>query len=389
MDSRSLIAEAGQLVNSPACSKEATSAHSQNKDTRLVFFLRHGESEWNRGSRTWEMDAICRMATLHDHALSEEGVRQARRLEGDILRAKVLSSDEQGFETRFISARTILCSPLTRAVQTAVVALRPLLQASDAVTPLRVRLMKEIRERRTYGGRDTTGSRVGMSVNVGVRQWLASVMGEEFACEYDDALNHVDYSNVQEQWWDNRAESLNAVEARISEFMEELRGTTAEQSPIIVVGHSIFFREVFRRYGGTDAKAFCDKVLCNCGVVAVTFEFADGSDIRITSQDLIFTSSLIERPGCAASLCMAASGPKAAVSASLLVLIAAAFREANFQMTAKIAGAVSLGLLLAQALQRFTFPTKSWMAMPLWLFSVAAVWILELGNNKKCSRQAA
>jgi len=138
---------------------------------------------------TWAFDAILKMVTRHDHPLSAEGLSQARRLEGDVLRCLVFRRICQGspgagseMEGRFLAARVVLCSPLTRAIQTATVGLRPLLKSNEIGSPQNappcVRLIRDIRERRNLGGRDTVGTCRGPGVQDRTRRCLRKVWGE-------------------------------------------------------------------------------------------------------------------------------------------------------------------------------------------------------------------
>jgi broad specificity phosphatase PhoE len=338
------------------------------------------------------MDAVCKMVTRHDHVLSFEGVQQARRLEGDILRAITLRRDpvqvpeqQAVLEADFLRAGTVLCSPLTRAVQTATVALRPLLHkvGSSLSRPLQLRLLRDIRERRRRGGRDTTGTRRGSQVSEKVRRQLGTPGGSTAAREYDSIIACIDYSDVEDQWWDVRAESKDAMQARIEAFVEELRSTPAELAPIIVVGHSFFFREVFRRFGGQEpgARPFQTKVLSNCGVVAVTLTFPEGSDPCITSQQLIFSSVLVDSSKLS-RLLRASAGPKFAALASLLVFAGYGVEAAGNLRSGKLLGAIGLGLLLAQALQRFLLSRFLWTATPLWAACTLLVWLIATGSKE-------
>jgi len=174
-----------------------------------------------------------------------------------------------------------------------------------------------------------------------------------------------------------RAESRSAVEHRLDSFIQELAAIPVEGAPIIAVGHSHFFREFFRRYGETGARNFCSKVLTNCGVVAVTLEFQDGATPRIISQRLIFTSGLVERAGGIVSLLATVGGPRSMALASLGVLAASVAEETCLKISAKIVGSIALGLLLAQALQRFMFPKCEWTVSLLWLMCTLVAWALE------------
>lgn len=341
----------------------------------LVFFVRHGESEWNRGQSTWSMDAVCQMVRRHDHALSHEGIRQALRLEGDILRVKALIARSTSFSTNdlertFLTARTILCSPLTRAVQTATIGLRPLLSGDDHAT---LRLIKEIRERRSWAGRDSTGTDTGLGIKNKVRTHISTQLGSHVADEYKDIISEINIDDVLEKWWDLRQETQRDVENRMRIFVRELRGIPLESGPIIVVGHSHFIREIFRRYSivqESSSSNLSTKVLNNCGVAAAVFEFPEDSEPQITSQKNIFMSSLEDSPGVIIRFLSLAGGPKSAALASSIVLLSPLGQlseKAGILSALSIIRTICLALLLGQALQRFLFPRIPWTIFPLWL----------------------
>jgi hypothetical protein len=212
-------------------------------------------------------------------------------------------------------------------------------------------------------------------------------MGDNNLQDYDFAIGNIDYSGVEEQWWDVREESQAAVEHRLDVFVEELRTIPLEQTPIIAVGHSMFFREFFRRYAGEGAGEFQEKVLSNCGVVALTIDFQDDENPCIVSQRLIFTSHLISRPGLRDTLLMVATGPRTAAVASIVVLLCSLFEAMGgipFRVE-HVFGAMCLGILLAQALQRFLFSKRLWTVTPLWPLCAICVWVL---CNDDCEKSA-
>lgn len=321
----------------------------------------------------------------------------SRRLEGDILRAKALRRDRQEvsearafMEAYFLSAKTIFCSPLTRAVQSAIVALRPLTSrmiGRSHRAPCKIQLLKDLRERRNRGGWDTTGTQTGGEVALKARRCLEDTLGPERAQEYDSILHEgIDYSDVVEEWWDDHAESKEHVRSRIQIFMERLRQVPEEESPVIAVGHSHFFREIFRLYGPNSGE-FRNKVLSNCGVVAVNFAFTDDSEPMITGQRLIFTSYLEKGQTVTGMLMEGFVGPRVAALACLGPGVATCAALGGWLGCSEIVGALSLGLLLAQAWQRFLFGEKyMWAAIPLWICCAFGVWLWQTNfGGEACS----
>merc|ERR1719217_293707 len=92
-------------------------------------------------------------------------------------------------------AQVVLCSPLTRAVQTAIVGLSPLLQEKKQ---LKVKLTADARERRNYGGRDSSGTRTGTDILAKNKSLLPE--------ESHDLLDRVDLTEVEDVWWKDERE---------------------------------------------------------------------------------------------------------------------------------------------------------------------------------------
>jgi len=293
---------------------------SQPATSKTVFFVRHGESFWNKGQHEFDLRAMCMMASRHDHALSDEGIEQARSLERDILRAislpkqsgnRGLSTSSQGsfastptsptleadmsMEEKFLACKMVFCSPLTRALQTATIALRPLLlKPKHRPDPATVQVISESRERRNRGGRDSEGSKTGDAIKQKMKGWLKGI-----AEEYQEVIDNIDCSQVQDKFG-TEVETTGDVEKRMDEFITKLK--ECPETCIICVGHSHFFRECFRMYGRNDesARKFRSTILRNCGVVGVRIEFNEGSDASTPAAEfhdpkLLFGTRMVDR----------------------------------------------------------------------------------------------
>lgn len=252
-------------------------AHQQAAQ-KQVFFVRHAQSDWNRGEDRWFLSL--RMLTRKDHVLSAKGRLQAQGLERRLQQAGTKA------EKAMLMPDAVISSPLTRAVQTAVLGLRPLLGKCT------LRLIPDIRERRNWGGRDSSGTRVGNDVIDKVKQHLPS--------EYSEIVDRVDCSDVETQWWSDAKEDSAAMQERMNSFLDQLQAMP--EKCIIIVGHSHFFRDLFHHFASKDMETvgalpddFCTKKLSNCGVAAVNFDFKrrGAGTGCITKAELIYGSSLV------------------------------------------------------------------------------------------------
>ena len=122
-----LINEAKRKKNAPLklLPDRTFVATRAREELKTVYFLRHGESQWNEAQANRNP---VKMFGKFDHALTAEGLEQADRLARRIARTPQWKEERRAFERCTI----IYCSPLTRALQTCLVALRdhPCLRAS-------------------------------------------------------------------------------------------------------------------------------------------------------------------------------------------------------------------------------------------------------------------
>lgn len=295
---------------------------------QFVFFIRHAESRWNAAKENVHFTAMYRE---HDHGISEKGREQAETLRKAILSTAVVDGDD--WTGRFWSAGMIVTSPLTRAIQTAVISLRDVLAGGGG----ELICLRAAREKRELGGVDAVGVATGDDIRQHVQQELAVLYPERINWEEGgtpmqgtgtptpsgrssdgtptprrklrrtmtseqrlqkrrslleafDFIN-IDVSDVQNKWWDSVVETPANFRDRVEEFVDQLRSSGEEN--VIVVGHSLFFRAMFRRLysdqqdkslGGLTriANSLGQKTLPNCGVVGlrVSWQEEKGPAIR-------------------------------------------------------------------------------------------------------------
>lgn len=110
-----------------------------------------------------------------------------------------------------------------------------------------------------------------------------------------------DTSEVQDRWWcEKHSESETQLQARLHEFMSQL--LYSPHANIIVVGHSHFFRAVFREFLSAEFRAqkpelardFSSMKLMNCGVARLDLDPRRGlTGGPILSAESVLGSELI------------------------------------------------------------------------------------------------
>lgn len=185
----------------------------------------------------------------------------------------------QEYMKLFLHADAIYSSPLTRALQTAILTMN----GHPATKTYGITLMSTIREVKRIGGLDTVGVACGEAIESRLRSELAMILGAE---EADRLVTFpIDFNDANLPWWTPLAdhESEQQQQDRVREFLTFLRHCDA-QIPVFV-GHSLFFRAFYskrvsshllknRRKLSENLKKF---LLSNATMLAVTVNFTDYS----------------------------------------------------------------------------------------------------------------
>ena len=243
-----------------------------------VFFVRHGESRWNAAKRGHN---VYKMVREHDHPLNEQGYRQALELQRAICHAMATPrSGSLSTAQQMAEATALWASPLTRAVQTALVALVPLLKLPNRTLELKL----NVREKKNFGGLDSIGRVCGAECYLRALSELRSLDENDGGPSEEDVEKlsglQVDPMEVMEEWWNSDgAEDSKSLEERLSEFVHQLEHCDAER--IIVVGHSHYYRAFFKRFlhpvffqrDPGLARTLQTKSVPNCSVLSCEMEF--------------------------------------------------------------------------------------------------------------------
>jgi broad specificity phosphatase PhoE len=257
---------------------------------KKVFLVRHGESLWNKAQKEKKVSQLLEQV---DHPLSDRGIQQCHQLASRIDARKDIVQHLKTNEAELMNAQICLSSPLTRAIQTALVGLHPILKHLS-----HLRLCANAREKHNLGGFDTTGTAKG-EAEIVHRVHSALREGGAQDADIDRYLAiPLDSTEADNRWWNDSRESQSAVKERLQEFIGQMRFCREER--IIVVGHSHFFRALIKQ--GLSSSAIIEgatrhdvqnKKLMNCGIAAITLDFRKGADQPITEVELMLGSELV------------------------------------------------------------------------------------------------
>jgi broad specificity phosphatase PhoE len=271
------------------CSRKEIEAIEQaSHRQKVVYFVRHGQSQWNLAQKN--VDPI-NMLRKVDHGLSSGGIQEAEHLRQQIMVEREVGVSAGGqINLGMAGATIVFSSPLTRAVQTALIGLQDL----DVMKESGIRLMKDLREIKNHiTSRDTVQSCQGGEIAPHVERELVKEVG---GAKARDLMVPIDCSDAVGHWCGN-TETAAEIEARQDAVLSAL-----EQTPhhsLVVVGHSLFFMGLFKRCISTDllerypaAKGFGQAKMPNCGVVKCAVDFDMPTAACFTSLQLLFGAEL-------------------------------------------------------------------------------------------------
>jgi broad specificity phosphatase PhoE len=260
---------------------------------KTVYIIRHGESVWNKAQHDLN---VVEMLSDTDHPLNEAGKAQAEMLQKSLLEGGPVVDE-------MLKADVILCSPLTRAVETFLIGLKPMFDAGMRS----VILNPNLREKRNFGGKDSSGKWMGEQIPKGVRQALVELYGNEPTSVEPLLSVDLKIEQVMNKWWLGSKESDDAVRDRIEDMLHQLQFTSAQS--IVLVGHSHFFRELLRQFrtegcsyalndgSKGDPAELKSKKLSNAGIAKLDIDFSDFSSVHkkvVKAVELLFSSELVD-----------------------------------------------------------------------------------------------
>ena len=223
----------------------------------------------------------------------------------DALSAEIEKGDVPTKEGTLFTVEAIHSSPLTRAIETCLIGLSPILVPKDGTQQANynVVLNPNLREKRNFMGRDSSGKYFGSKIQAELVKHLRTLYpgkNKPFA----DRLSSVplDLDAVMDYWWYSKSEDSEFVQQRMNEVMYQLR--FGKESSVALVGHSHFFREFLISFLGKDAKYTLangqkgdakdlkSKKLCNAGVMRCEVVWKNEVPM-IDDVELLYDSTLI------------------------------------------------------------------------------------------------
>jgi broad specificity phosphatase PhoE len=265
---------------------------------KKIFVIRHGESKWNESQSGKDIKG---MVSQYDHELTQNGIQQAQSFNQkwkNLQSTKNINSEENNkhIET-FLSAESIYVSPLTRAIETAMLTCESHPAMGKGIT-----LLRNIREIKNFGSFDTVGKYEGDEIVSNVRKIVQNDIGADFGTAINFNIN-----DAYGPWWTplEVKENHDDVHARFIDLWNYLHyGTDAEI--IILVGHSHFFRHMMKDYMSKEFKSrepAWTKKLESCkldngaGMLVTVDWLPNEAEPVISDASLVFGSQLADDNG--------------------------------------------------------------------------------------------
>jgi hypothetical protein len=305
---------------------------------KTFFIIRHGESKWNDAQANWNVGGMAH----YDHALSKSGIEQCLALNKAWQRAKVKydagvrghelaklddndsaskgshseskdefkSGDEKKqsehhnrsfgefnggndnevyFIEKFLNADFCFASPLTRAVQTALLVMRD----HPCVKNHGLTYLSNIRERKNAGGLDTVGSCCGDEI---IKRCQTQLAEDGYESLWKSLECKIDIGDTATRWWTlpTAADSDEYLDQRIEEMLN--RAHFCNHLNPVFVGHSLFFHRFYQRamsaefvkaYPELAAKMKAHK-LHNATMMGVEVEYSPNDKPKIIRASVMF-----------------------------------------------------------------------------------------------------
>jgi len=202
---------------------------------KRLFLIRHGESKWNEAQEG--LDPIGLMD--FDHPLNKVGVAQASSL-NENWQSQRFEEDER--INSFLGAELICSSPLTRALMTAIIGLQdhPYLKEDKKMI-----LKPSLREVKKGGGLDTVGVATGADIKKRAMDSIRREMERDDISDYDCSIEDEECNGI---WWTSSVEyeKEDRLDFRTSDLLHYIHNN--EHKNIILVGHSLFFRRLCKKF---------------------------------------------------------------------------------------------------------------------------------------------
>jgi hypothetical protein len=166
---------------------------------KTVYFIRHGESKWNKSQSSHNVKG---MLQEYDHGLSDKGCAEAEELAALTVSAEHATDPDC---KRFMALEKVFVSPLTRAIQTAMLGLQHVPEMKERG----VECLRDAREIKKVGGIDSCGTATGPQILQRVASEMAVLEWSQRKCHKADSGRGVpvktvyglDPNDALNHWW--------------------------------------------------------------------------------------------------------------------------------------------------------------------------------------------
>ena len=218
-------------------------------EVKDFFLIRHGESVWNEGKHNMN---VIKLASDYDHPLNSAGVQQAMQLQQQWTKTCIQKESNALNATHhqtFMNAERVIASPMTRATQTALIALRE----HPALASKPLLMFRNLREKKgSVGSLDCVGIRVGEDIRGRVENELRRVVKSANATLTSEDVasamkTNINFNDCCSGWWtSSTSDSEQMMRTRYFEMWKFLKYSIGKS--MILVGHSNFFLQMMRDY---------------------------------------------------------------------------------------------------------------------------------------------
>ena len=293
----------GVMQNSECCNPQRGKNESFSVEKEF-WLIRHGESKWNEATEQHSVGGLMG----NDHPLNSTGIDQALNFHNVWTTKNNTNETMTDAEQGFLKAERVIASPLTRAIQTAVLTCHGHQHLGGKGNKNLV-LKRNLREKKNKAlSLDTVGQAVGDGIAKRVLEQLIEEKWKEDPETAQKYMQTIDYNDCNSTWWTgiSHGDSKGMLTSRYDELWAFLK--YMKEKSAVLVGHSLFFREMQQRYldeeyCGQDKK-FTDRLKAHkldnasCLYIRVRFPKPESMikmDPTIVQAELVFGSRLKEK----------------------------------------------------------------------------------------------
>ena len=228
----------GVLQNNECCNPQRGKNESFSVEKEF-WLIRHGESKWNEATEQHSVGGLMG----NDHPLNSTGIEQALNFNNVWTQKNNTNETMTDAEQGFLNAERVIASPLTRAIQTAVLTCHGHQNLGGRGNKNLV-LKRNLREKKNKAlSLDTVGQCVGDDIAKRVLEQLIEEKWKEDPEKAQLYMQTIDYNDCNSIWWTgiSHGDSKGMLTSRFDELWAFLK--YMKEKSAVLVGHSLFLKE--------------------------------------------------------------------------------------------------------------------------------------------------